>query len=78
MPERLYRVYISLGVGTRSPSYPEPDSFLDWNQSGGPAAIVSGLLDQMGPEFLERNQKAWDINKSLYTDQWEELDKQYT
>jgi hypothetical protein len=58
-------------------SFPEPDLIVNWALPNL-ATIVKELLGRMGPSFVERNQKAWDVNKSLYTDKWKDLDASYS
>jgi len=75
LSEQLFRVHILTDV-IQSP-FPKPDFVINWRSSPDPPAIVSELLGRMGTEFVERNQKAWEINKSLYPDKWEDLDARY-
>lgn len=73
--EQFFRVYILKDINESS--FPEPELVINWANSPDPVAIVSDLLDKMGNEFIERNQKGWEINKSLFPDQWKELDAMY-
>jgi hypothetical protein len=77
LSDELCRVYISLLRETSALSLPSPDLIVRWHEADGPDSIVSDLLEKMGTPFLERNQKAWEINKSLYADQWEALNQRY-
>jgi len=76
LSEGFFRVHILTDV-EQSP-FPVPDLFVNWARSAGPAAIVKDLLYKMGAEFVEKNQKAWEINKGLYVDKWKELNSKYT
>lgn len=73
--ESLFRVHILKDV--EQPPFPKPDLAINWGGSTDPAAIVSQLLGRMGSKFVERNQKAWEINKKLYYDKWKELNAEY-
>ena len=42
---------------------------------GGPAAIAEELIRLMGSELVERCQKAWEINRTLYPEHWQDLDE---
>ena len=77
LTDQMYRVCISLVEGARALPFPEPNLVIRWHESPGPVVVVSDLLERMGPEFLERNQQAWEINKKLYTEKWEELNQLY-
>ena len=74
---RLYRVYISLLDRKADIRFPKPDVLVHWHPDSA-VSIAAELLQRMGPEFLERNHKAWEINKNLYAGQWKELDELYS
>jgi len=74
---RLFRAYVSLLPSARNNSAGQPDLVVLWSNSDGAPSVVSNLLHKMGPEFVERNQKAWEINKNLYAEKWRELNEKY-
>jgi len=76
LSNELFRTYISL-LASRDIPFPKPDLVIDWNKESKIKEIVSVLLQKMPSTFLDRNQKAWEINKKLYTDQWAELNERY-
>ena len=77
LPNPLYRVYVTL-FETKPGAFPLPDLIVHWPAAEGAASLVTRLLQHMGPEFLRRNQKAWEAIQSLYPDEWQILNQRYT
>ena len=77
MSDYPFRVHVSLLNNPSHTPFPEQNLIVEWAQDSRPSSMVNDLLKQMGPEFLERNQKAWEINKGLYPEKWEELNERY-
>ncbi len=73
--DSFFRTYISLSA--QSIPFPEPDLVIDWNKESNITEVVSVLLQSMPPSFIERNQKAWETNRTLYPDKWTELNERY-
>lgn len=48
---------------------------IDPSSGGGPVAMTEELMRLMGGELVERCQKAWEINKTLYPEHWQNLDE---
>ena len=69
-------VYIAAPKILAAGPYPRSNTHhvIDPLSGGGPAAIAEELTRLMGSELVERCQKAWEINRTLYPEHWQNLD----
>jgi hypothetical protein len=68
-------VYVTTSAILASGPYPETTRpLIDPTRAGSVAAIVQQLLQLMGQELVKGCQERWDINKTLYEEQWNQQD----
>ena len=74
---RIRRVFIATPAAARKLPFSESDFLIDQTKMAGPADIAHRLIEAFGTEEAKKCRKSWEINKNLYRDAWEALNREY-
>ena len=71
------RVYVKTSHSDTGFRLPPADLEIDWHQAGNPATAVASMLNLVEEATLAKMRRAWQINKSLYPQAWNQLNDRY-